>query len=98
MMRGFLIVDAILGNRFYYQSLPYCYKISFTDPKDQALLLLYVLATPTMQLFFGYVESYPVVLFSLSLFLLAIVLYEKEKLPFYLVPPLFFVCKCSCIS
>src|SRR5467141_553155 len=90
MMRGFLLVDALLGIGFII-NLFVIVRNLLTDPKAQALLFFYVLAAPTMQLFLGYVESYPVVLFSLSAFLLVVVLYVKLKLPFYIVPPLYLV-------
>lgn len=51
--------------------------------------LLFVLSLPYLQLFFGYVEVYAVVLAALSITMLGVVLHRRGKLPFPFLPPLF---------
>ena len=57
----------------------------------KVLAFLYLGATPYMQVFFGYAESYAVVLFMLSCTILVMLLYFKHRTPFWLVMPVFVV-------
>jgi hypothetical protein len=55
----------------------------------RTLTLLFILSVPYLQLFFGYVEVYAVVLAAMSVTTLGVVLHHRGKIPFYLLPPLF---------
>jgi tetratricopeptide (TPR) repeat protein len=61
----------------------------FRSSADRLLVFALVLALPTTQLFFGYAESYAVVVYFLSLYLLAAVLAVNERIPFWVVFPAF---------
>jgi tetratricopeptide (TPR) repeat protein len=60
-----------------------------SDPKVTVPALLLLLCAPFMQVFFGYVEVYAVIVFFFVLFILASVLGLEGKAPFALVAVLF---------
>ncbi|HYQ87987.1 MAG TPA: tetratricopeptide repeat protein [Bacteroidota bacterium] len=84
-MTTFFVADLLLGIGFIVNAFVVLRKV-LSDSRCQLLALLLVLVVPYMQVFFGYVETYSVVLFTLSLYILACVLNLKGKAPFPLVP------------
>ncbi|MDI6766404.1 MAG: tetratricopeptide repeat protein [Bacteroidota bacterium] len=83
MLRAFLIGEMILGIGFIITSY-FIVKNIIEDPLIRMLSFIFLITAQYMQLFFGYVEIYSVVLFCLSLFILLMVLTIREKIPFYL--------------
>ncbi|MBI1805399.1 MAG: tetratricopeptide repeat protein [Ignavibacteriae bacterium] len=78
-LHGFLIADLVLGVSFVVISY-FTLKISIADPTARLLGSLLVLVLPSMQLFFGYVETYPVVLVALSSYILtAAICIRRDK-------------------
>ncbi|TAK65604.1 MAG: tetratricopeptide repeat protein [Bacteroidetes bacterium] len=86
LLNAFLVGEIILGIIFIL-SLFFLVKEIFEQPRERTLAFTYLLTIPYMQLFFGYVELYAVVLTTLTLFTLVAILHLKKKAPFYLVPP-----------
>jgi tetratricopeptide (TPR) repeat protein len=84
-MATFFIAELLLGIGFIINAFVIIRAV-LSDSKSQLLALLLVLVVPYIQVFFGYVETYSVVLFTLSLYILACVLSLKGKAPFPLVP------------
>jgi Flp pilus assembly protein TadD len=80
-MTTFFIADVLLGIGFIVNSF-FIVRNLFQDPRCQLLSFLLILAVPYMQLFLGYVETYSVVLFALSLYVLTAVLNLREKISF----------------
>ncbi len=64
---------------------------------DRARVIGFVLAfaMPWMQLFFGYVETYAVVLTMLSLYAMVTVLWMRGRLAFWVMPVMFLLLCCS---
>jgi len=88
LMDAFLAGELLLGAGFIINTF-FIVKHLFEETKTRLLVFCFLLTLPYMQLFFGYVELYSVVLFTLSLFVLVSALSLKRKLPFYFVPPAF---------
>ncbi|MBI5215537.1 MAG: tetratricopeptide repeat protein [Ignavibacteriae bacterium] len=88
LMDAFLVGELLLGGGFIVNTF-FTVKHLFEEPKARLVIFCFLLTLPYMQLFFGYVELYSVVLFALSLFTLVSVLSMKKILPFYFVPPAF---------
>ncbi|MFI5252215.1 MAG: tetratricopeptide repeat protein [Bacteroidota bacterium] len=65
------------------------------QPKERFLLSLFLLLLPSTELFFGYVEVYSVVLFSLSVFIYAALRYMNGKLPFMPVVLSYYLLVCT---
>lgn len=86
---GFLIADLLLGMGFILNVFGII-RLAVTDPMNRFLGFVFLLAFPYVQLFFGYVEVYAVVLFALSLYLLILLLCFQGKLPFF-VPAITFL-------
>ena len=84
-MTTFFIADMLLGIGFIIISF-FIVRNLFPDPGCQLLSFLLILAVPYMQLFLGYVETYSVVLFALSLYVLTAVFYLRGKISFPAVP------------
>ena len=61
------------------------------ERKIRLLAFFFLSSMPYMQLFFGYPETYAMVLFSISLFLMVVTLYLKGKIRFELVLPTFII-------
>ncbi|MBI1805400.1 MAG: tetratricopeptide repeat protein [Ignavibacteriae bacterium] len=53
------------------------------------LVFLYLCVSPSLQLLFGYAESYAVVLLALSVTLLVVLLYLRHRIPLWVVAPVF---------
>ncbi len=83
-LQGFLIADCILAVSFIL-IVHVILKLFITDPKARLLGFLLVLVLPSMQLFFGYVETYAVALVALSLYVLAAALHIQKGKSFTLV-------------
>ena len=90
VLDAFLLGEIFLGIGFIIITY-FIVRNLFDEPRIQMLSFTFLIGTPYMQLFFGYVEIYPVVLFFVALFVLVLVLASKEKIPFYLVLPVFSV-------
>ncbi len=88
MLDAFLTSEILLGIGFIVISFFIVNNI-IKDPHIQMLSFIFLLSAQYMQLFFGYVEVYSVVLFCLSLFILVTVLTLNQKIPFYLFLPTF---------
>ncbi|MBI4548692.1 MAG: tetratricopeptide repeat protein [Ignavibacteriae bacterium] len=80
----FLIADLVLGIGFII-AVFISVRLLFSGATDRFLSFCSVLVLPYMQLFFGYVETYPVTLFGLSLYILVTILLLKRKIRFYVV-------------
>jgi two-component SAPR family response regulator len=63
----------------------------FSDSETQLIAFLFVLSASYMQLFFGYVETYSVVLAVVSMYMLCALLFLKNKIDFVWVSFCFFV-------
>ncbi len=74
----------------------YSVKLLFPERGDirTILAMLFLLALPYMQLFWGYAESYTVVLFMVSVTILVALLHQRGKLPFWIALPVFIVQFC----
>ena len=88
IMRSFQAGDTLLIIGFTVNLL-FIVRGLFARNTDRLLVFALVLALPTMQLFLGYVESYAVVVYVLSFYLLAVVLVVNERIPFWIVFPAF---------
>ncbi len=88
LMDAFLVGELLLGAGFIINTF-FIVKHLFEEKKERLVAFCFLLSFPYMQLFFGYVELYSVVLFTLSVFILVSVLSMKKNLPFYVVPPAF---------
>ncbi|TAK65605.1 MAG: hypothetical protein EPO24_02300, partial [Bacteroidetes bacterium] len=84
MLSAFLVGEIVLGIGFIL-CLFLTVKNFFTDSKTQLTAFLFLTCMPYMQIFFGYVEVYAVLLFALALFFLAVALYRNRRLPFIIV-------------
>lgn len=87
-LEGYSIAEVFLEAGFLvlvYSTL----RFMTDDPTARQLGFLSVLAMPTMQLFFGYIETYSVTLFVLSLYIFLAVLTLRGKIPFWVLPPCF---------
>lgn len=89
-LNSFLVADILLGAGFIFNAFMIT-KTMFTEDSHRILAFVFLLALPYMELFFGYVETYPVVLFALSLFINTAVSYLHQKTPFWVIPPVFLV-------
>ncbi len=81
-LQGYLGAELLLEAGFLllvYSTL----RFMTDDPMARLLGLLSVLAMPTMQLFFGYIETYAVTLFVLALYIFLAVLTLRGKIPFW---------------
>jgi tetratricopeptide (TPR) repeat protein len=88
ILNAFLIGDLLLGCGFII-TIFFTVRNVFEDPAYQCLSFLLLLVLPYMQLFFGYVELYAVVLFFLALYVLCIILYFRQKIHFAFLPVVF---------
>ena len=87
-LHGFLVADLILGIGFAAAAFVIT-RILWTEPVKGLLGFLFLLSLAYNQLFLGYVETYPVVLFALSLYVCAAILYLHGRITFLIVPSLF---------
>jgi hypothetical protein len=83
-LRSFLAAQVLLGAGFIACAF-YTARTLFKRPEDRLLGFLMALSLPSMQLFFGYVETYGALLFTMSLYLLASALFLRGRVPFPLV-------------
>jgi two-component SAPR family response regulator len=81
-LNAFFFGELILGAMFILASYVIV-KHLFTRDQPRLLGFLFLLSLPYMQLFFGYVENYSLVLTMLSLYLACAILILQGKLPFY---------------
>ena len=88
ILTAFLIGEITLGIGFIITTF-FISRNIIDNPRIQFLSFVYISTAPYMQLFFGYVETYALVLFLLSIFTLISVLVLKGKIPFYLILPVF---------
>ncbi len=79
LLNAFLVADIFLVIIFI-SIIFYLVKLVFDEPKHQLLSFLFLTSVPYIQLFFGYIETYGVVLLTLSLFLIASFLYLRSRL------------------
>jgi len=87
-LRAFLAADLLLGIG-YALNVMLIVRNLFRETTNQFLAFVFLLALPCSQLFLGYVETYPVVLFALSLYLAVAAAFFKEKISFAFLPPAF---------
>ena len=86
----FLLADILLGIGFIICTFIIVQHL-FSEKETRFSSFIYLLTIPTVQLFFGYVETYAVVLLAVSLYTLVAVLYLKQKIPFFPLPIIFLV-------
>lgn len=84
-LRAFLIAEIILAVGFMV-NLFMIVRTTVADPRSRLFVFMILLVMPYMQLFFGYIEIYAVVLLALSLWVNISVLYLYKKIPFYIIP------------
>ncbi|GEM_PF-1071411 len=84
ILNAFLIGELALGIGFLICTF-YLIRNIFNSQITQLTAYLFLICRPFMQIFFGYVEVYSVLLFGLSLFFLAVTLYLNERIHFSLV-------------
>ncbi len=90
ILDSFLVGELILGIIFIICTF-FTTKLLFVRSREHVFSFCFLLVLPYMQIFFGYAELYSVVLTTLALFVLVSVLYLKGKLPFYILPPVYFL-------
>jgi len=78
LLNAFLIADIFLLSIFI-PIIFYLVRLIFNEPPEQLLSFFFLTSVPYIQLFFGYIETYAVVLLTLSLFLLSSFLYLRNK-------------------
>ena len=84
ILNAFLVGEIALGIGFLI-CIFFLIKNVFTSPLTQLTAFLFMICRPFMQIFFGYVEVYSVLLFGLSLFFLIVTLFIKGRIHFFLV-------------
>jgi len=82
-MNAFLFASVLIGIGFIITVFQITQNI-FTHPSARFLSFIFLLVIPYIQLFFGYVETYAVVLLAISLYLLFAILYLKQNAPAYM--------------
>jgi len=92
-MSSYLFADIILGIGFII-TVFYLVRNLFSENQDRFFAFIFLLVIPYMQLFFGYIETYAVVLLSLSIYILIAILYLKKKVSFTLVMLTFLLMSC----
>jgi tetratricopeptide (TPR) repeat protein len=88
ILNAFLLGEMVLGTGFIITTFFISRNIT-DNPQIQFLSFVYMSTAPYMQLFFGYVETYAVVLCFVSFFIFISELVLREKFPFYLIIPVF---------
>lgn len=83
-LNAFLAAEMLLGIGFVINVF-YIVRLLFQDERQRLLALLLTLVIPSTQVFFGYVETYAVVLFTVSLYVNAALHYLHGKSKFILV-------------
>ncbi|HUN64679.1 MAG TPA: tetratricopeptide repeat protein [Bacteroidota bacterium] len=83
-LEKFLTAELILEAGFLLLAYLIIRQISGRGPVRLAGFLL-VIVMPYMQLFFGYVETYAVVLFALALYLYTAILHIRGRVPFWTI-------------
>lgn len=90
------VADAILGGEILLMAAFLAFSgasalVLFPRPSGgrMALCAISIVFLPYIQLFFGYVEVYAVVLAALSGTMFTLILHDKGKLPFWFLPPVF---------
>jgi TolA-binding protein len=89
-MNAFLAGELILGAVFI-TIVFYTVNNLFDTPEARWWSFLLLLTLPYMQIFFGYVELYAIVICALSFYILLVVVYFKQKIPFYFLPAVYLV-------
>ena len=84
IQQAFFIGEIILGIGFI-ANIFFISRILSEDASKRILLFGFLFVLPSLQLFFGYIEWYPVVLFSISLCVLTVTLYIRGRIPIYIV-------------
>ena len=87
-LKGFFIGELLLGIGFIITTF-FIVRYCDIDRRMKFITFILLLVLPYMQLFFGYIETYAVVLFFLSVYTLVIVLYYRGTAPFVIVPIVF---------
>ncbi len=83
---GYLLGELFLEAGFFIFTVM-TIRLLTTEPKAQLLGTLTILGLPYVQLFFGYIETYSVQLFCISLYVYVAVLNLRERIPFWILPP-----------
>ncbi|MBI3194637.1 MAG: tetratricopeptide repeat protein [Ignavibacteriae bacterium] len=89
-LRAFWIAGGVSGIAFLVCSF-FIVRNLLVDATTQLITFLFVCTASYMQLFFGYVESYSIVLTVISLYLLCSILYLKQKVQFIWLALCFFL-------
>ncbi|MFI5251762.1 MAG: tetratricopeptide repeat protein [Bacteroidota bacterium] len=88
ILQGFLVGELILGTIYIIVSAMIA-RCILREQTHQLLLFVFLITLPSMQIFFGYIEIYAVVLVCVSLFILASIYYLIHGTHFYLIYPAF---------
>lgn len=84
-LRSFLRAEIVFGAATMV-SLFFTVRLLVRTNEDRLLSFVFVLAFPSMQLFFGYIEVYAAVVCAVSFYLLSVALHLTGKLPFRYLP------------
>ncbi|HLX11517.1 MAG TPA: hypothetical protein VKS81_01770 [Bacteroidota bacterium] len=84
MKDGFLVGEVVLIIGFIL-CIYFIIKILFKEKLSRFLAFMYLLSPVYMQLFFGYVEIYSVVLFTLAFFVLCVLMFLEGRVHFLAV-------------
>ena len=88
ILTGFLLGEILLGIGFII-NIYFIVRNTIEDEKIGFLIFVFLMSAPYMQILFGYVEIYSVVLFAISLNILFFVLTLNKKLSLSVVAPAF---------
>lgn len=85
LLNAFLVAELLLGIGFITVTY-YVVRNLFDSAAYRCISFLLLLVLPYIELFFGYVEMYAVILLVLAAYVLVGILYLREKIHFALVP------------
>ncbi|MFI5251763.1 MAG: tetratricopeptide repeat protein [Bacteroidota bacterium] len=88
LLDGFFYGEMLLGVVFLLTSYVIV-KNLLNDSQPRLLAFIFLATLPYMQLYFGYVENYSLVLTLLALYIASAVLIYRDKIPFYAAAVLF---------
>ena len=88
MLKAFLLGDLVIGAG-YLICMFFTVKNLFSDPVTRLFVYCFLICMPYMQIFFGYVEVYSVLIFAFSLFFFAVTSYLNGETRFVIVVIIF---------
>jgi len=87
-LTGYFFAELILEAGFLFMVIR-TLQVLTDDPTARIAGFLSIIAMPTMQLFFGYIETYSVTLFTLSLYIYLAAMTLRRRIPFWILPVVF---------